>query len=177
MGVGGHSAYSIGTWTCWNGRLWIKHACSFCFALPLWWDPSLLWWLCICKRVQNCVCLCLCSCACVWDAVCPNLGCPISVRAICPGSLLSCFNIKHLLPIPAVTCWRHTAVSFTHSTLTSTSFLLHTLAFTSFVSPQLPLPCVSVWSFLFPFFFFSPAVNITTLLVFFSSCVFPFLHS
>lgn len=111
----GVTVCSIRTRTCWNGGFWIKHACSFCFALLLWWDATFS------------VCLCVGMCVCAWDGVCPSPGCPTLVGAICPGSLLRCFNILHLVPSPAVTCRRHSAVSFTHQVF---PHFLHSFGFT-----------------------------------------------
>lgn len=71
--------------------------------------------LCFCGGMLLSVSVCVLGCVCAWDGVCPSPGCPTLVGAICPGSLLRCFNILHLVPSPAVTCRRrHSAVSFTH---------------------------------------------------------------
>lgn len=156
--VGGEvSGCVVGTRTCWNGRWWIKHVCSFWFALPLCCCAP-LYSVCVFARVLWCVHLHVCPCVPTWDV--PYQWGPFA-QDLCWVALIFNTSSPHLLSLAGDTLLCHSlrVLPHFHWIFLPTLSLLPSLC--PSISPQPSLPSflilllhVTVFPFLNPRLFF-----------------------
>lgn len=102
----GVSRCVVRTRTCWNGRLWIKHACSFCCTPPCWYAP-LPQCLCTCTRAVVRVCACVCVSQCVsWPGM-SHISMGPFARVRCWVALIFNPGTPHLLSLAGDTLLCH----------------------------------------------------------------------